>query len=46
MSYMNPAIKTADTQFGITNDKDLINGLINAFPALGAAAGAITSGKI
>ncbi|CAK91340.1 unnamed protein product (macronuclear) [Paramecium tetraurelia] len=46
VSYMNPAIKTADTQFGITNDKDLINGLINAFPALGAAAGAITSGKI
>ncbi|CAD8076477.1 unnamed protein product [Paramecium primaurelia] len=46
VSYMNPAIKTADTQFDITNNKDLINGLINAFPALGAAAGAISSGKI
>ncbi|CAD8110180.1 unnamed protein product [Paramecium sonneborni] len=55
VSYMNPAIKTADTQFDISGHPDpgekdhyqtLLNGLINAFPALGAAAGAILSGQI
>ncbi|CAD8105293.1 unnamed protein product [Paramecium sonneborni] len=55
ISYMNPALKTADTQFDISEYPDqgdhddyqtLINGLINAFPALGAAAGAILSGQI